>query len=279
MLYRGYDGEFRVLDNTLEIVKGDAEDESARRLPLAEIGAVRFVPAGTRASVGWLQALPAGFVQPVPDREAALADPYTVLFEATDEEQFAQLADWLYEVVGINTQDGEVVPAADGPPAADRYPEEDDPSGRRFKILAAALGVFVLIALVALIAWPSGGKTKDTASPLPSNGPSSLSSLSPTDTGMLPTSNSGSPTAVPTTHASRSSRAPSPPPGVTPPGGTTSDPAPPPTGGGPTTPGLPVVQQGQPCNNLGAKAQDSRGHLMECQRSGLLGLNQTWERA
>jgi hypothetical protein len=277
MLYRGYDGEFRVLDNTLEIVKGDPEDESARRLPLAEIGAVRFVPAGTRASVGWLQALPAGFVQPVPDREAALADPYTVLFEATDEEQFAQLADWLYEVVGINTQDGEVVVAADIPAAADRYPEEDDSGGRRFKILAAALGVFVLIALVALIAWPSGGKTKDTASPLPSNGPSSLSSLSPTDTGVPPTSDNGSPTAAPSTHASRSSRAPSPPP--TSGGGTTPNPPPSTTGGGPTTPGLPVVQQGQPCNNLGAKAQDSRGRLMECQRSGLLGLDQTWERA
>jgi hypothetical protein len=277
MLYRGYDGEFRVLDNTLEIVKGDPEDESARRLPLAEIGAVRFVPAGTRASVGWLQALPAGFVQPVPDREAALADPYTVLFEATDEEQFAQLADWLYEVVGINTQDGEVVAAADSPAAADRYPEEDDPSGRRFKILAAALGAFVLIALVALIAWPSGGKTKDTASPLPSNGPSSLSSLSPTATGMPPTTDNGSPTAAPTTHASRSSRAPSPPPG-SPPGATTSDPPAPPTGGGSTTPSLPVVQQGQQCSTLGARAQDSRHHPMECQRSGLLGLDQTWER-
>jgi hypothetical protein len=278
MLYRGYDGEFRVLDNTLEIVKGDPEEESARRLPLAEIGAVRFVPAGTRASVGWLQALPAGFVQPVPDREAALADPYTVSFEATDEEQFAQLADWLYEVVGINTQDGEVLAAAASPADADRYPEEDDPSGRRFKILAAALGVFVLIALIALIAWPSGGKTKDTASPLPTNGSSSLSSASPTDSGMPPTSDNGSPTASPSSHASRSSRAPSPPPGSST-GGTTPDPPPPTTGGGPTTPGLPVVQQGQSCSNLGAKAQDSRGHPMECQRSGLLGLDQTWERA
>src|SRR4051812_4085572 len=246
MLYRGYDGEFRVLDNTLEIVKGDPEDESARRLPLAEIGAVRFVPAGTRASVGWLQALPAGFVQPVPDREAALADPYTVLFEATDEEQFAQLADWLYEVVGINTQDGEVVAAADSPAEADRYPEEDDAGGRRFKILAAALGVFVLIALIALVAWPSGGKTKDTASPLPTNGQSSLSSLSPTHSGVPPPGDNGSPPPVPPTPPSRSSRAPSPPPGSSP-GGTTPDPPPPPTGGGPTTPGLPVVQPGQQC--------------------------------
>jgi uncharacterized protein DUF4429 len=277
MLYRGYDGEFRVLDNTLEIVKGDAGDESARRLPLAEIGAVRFVPAGTRASAGWLQALPAGFVQPVPDREAALADPYTVLFEATDEEQFAQLADWLYEVVGINTQDGEQPDAADNPAPAAGYPDDEEASGRRFKILAAALGVFVLLALIALIAWP-GGKTKDTAAPLPSNGPTSLSSLSPTDSGAPPTSIDGSPTTIPTTHASRSSRSPSPPPG-TDPGSDSPNPPPPPTGGGKSSPSLPVVQQGQPCNNLGAQAQDSRGHLMECQRSGLLGLNQTWERA